>query len=94
MITLYRKANDARADEIASSLEDLVLAHRIVEVDDGRTDDVPSDRPLPVVVEGDDIYAGDEIAQFLDRRAARLQISRQMSADACFLDPDDPDHCI
>ncbi|MEX0599403.1 MAG: hypothetical protein WD021_04155 [Rhodothermales bacterium] len=94
MITLYRKPNDATSDDIVSSLEGLVLAHRVVEVNAGRTGDVPSDRSLPVLVEGDDVYSGEEIAQFLERRAVRLQISRQMSADACFLDPDDPDHCI
>lgn len=94
MIILYRPEESAAADAVQETLEELVLAHRVEVVSNGRAHGAPDRRDLPVLVEGDDEYSGTEIQSFLEKRANRLSISRRMSADACFLDPDDPSQCI
>ena len=94
MITLYRQPENAAADEAQERLRELVLAHEVVVVNAERPAALPAGVALPVLVEGDDLYAEHEMDAFLEKRSNRLRISRSMSADACFLDPDDPTQCI
>jgi hypothetical protein len=94
MITLYRRSRSKEADEVKETLEELVLAHRVVEVDGNRPEALPEDGRLPVLVEGGDAYSGDEIASVLDELRRELGYERQFSADACFVDPDHPGRCV
>ena len=94
MITLYRRSRSKEADEVKETLEELVLAHRVVEVDGNRPEALPEDGRLPVLVEGGDAHSGDEIASVLDELRRELGYERQFSADACFVDPDHPGRCV
>lgn len=90
MIALYRERESPRADEIQSRLEDLVVAHRVHPPDEsGRELD-----QLPAIEEGDTLYMGDSIEAFLLELEGELSFSRQLSADACYVDPDNPGRCI
>ncbi len=91
MFVLHRTRESRPADAIQEKLEDLVVAHK-VSLD--RPADLPRHVDLPVLVEGDDLYAGDEIAARLDELETGLTFSRQISADACYVDPDDPEECL
>lgn len=91
MFVLHRTRDSQRADEIQEKLEDLVVAHK---VSFERPAELPMDVDLPVLVEGDDLYAGDEIATRLDGLETGLVFSRQISADACYVDPENPGECL
>lgn len=90
MIVLYREPTSPRADEIQSRLEDLVVAHRVITPEQAGED---LDE-LPAIEEGDSLYAGDAIEPFLRDLEQELTISRQVSADACYVNPDSPGRCI
>lgn len=90
MIILYRTDGDSRSDEIQSRLEDLVAAHQVASASEARL----SDEELPAIKEGDRLYLGDEIEPFLLGLERDLSASRQVSADACYVDPDDPSRCV
>ncbi len=92
MITLYRRRKSRNADEIQERLEDLVLAHRVVDVED--VEQIPEHRSPPVLVESDATYSGDEIEALLDEIGTEITVERQFSADACYIDPDNPTRCI
>lgn len=92
MITLYRTKKSSRADEVQQTLEDLVLAHRIVEVED--REQLPADGAPPLLVEGDDVYPDEDIDAFLEELSTELKFDRQFSGDACYVDPDNPGRCV
>lgn len=89
MIIFHRNSDRAYCDAIEERLQDLVLAHRVAPAGcDGSTDE-------PYVTEGKHVYRGhDEIASFLGEVEEEIGFSRQISADACYIDPDDPSRCI
>lgn len=90
MIALYRERESQRADEIQSRLEDMVVAHRVYAAEEsGRDLD-----ELPAIEEGDTQYVGDSIEAFLLELEGELSFSRQISADVCYVDPDNPGRCI
>lgn len=91
MFVLHRTRESKRADEILEKLEDLVAAHK---VSFEPPPDLPTDVELPVLVEGDDLYARDEIDKRLEELESDLTFSRQISADACYVDPENPDDCL
>jgi len=90
MIVLYREPTSSCADDIQSRLEDLVVAHRVATPDQ----DEKSFDELPTIEEGDSRYAGDAIEPFLQELERELTTSRQLSADACYVNPDAPGDCI
>lgn len=94
MITLYRRNESKLADEVQETLEDLVLAHEIVDVDREGATDITADGTLPVVVESGRAYSGDEIFSLLNELRTELAYERQVSADACYVDPNNPGQCI
>ncbi len=97
MLVLYRRREDPEADEVAERLRELVLAHRVVPVDE--TEHLPDGlKPAtwPVLAESNGArYEGAEaIRAFLDVLAYEVTLNRQFQSDACYLDPDDPTHCL
>ncbi|MDQ7040157.1 MAG: hypothetical protein Q9M35_04390 [Rhodothermus sp.] len=97
MLILYRQREDPVADELVERLRELVLAHRVILVDDGRAlPDGSMPIAWPVLTEGSGArYEGaDAIQAFLDALAYEVTLNRQFQSDACYLDPDDPDHCL
>lgn len=94
MITLYRRSDSRRADEIEEQLRELVVAHRVVDVDESG-EQPPAEADMPVITETGRVYADPRsIRDFLAELRKELELSRIFSADACYVDPDDPSRCI
>lgn len=89
MITLYRQRVSKAADDIQARLEEMVAAHRVRPAEDF---DGPPDE-LPVLDDSGDRYSGDTVEPFLRTLESELHISRQISADACYIDPRDGETC-
>ncbi|WP_041806424.1 hypothetical protein [Rhodothermus marinus] len=97
MLVLYRRQKDPAADEVAERLRELVLAHRVVPVREGeRLPDGSKPTAWPVLAESNGArYEGAEaIRVFLDALVHEVALDRQFQSDACYLDPDDPTHCL
>ena len=97
MLVLYRRKKDPVADEVAERLRELVLAHRVVPVREGeRLPDGSKPAAWPVMAESNGAcYEGAEaIRAFLDTLTYEVTLNRQFQSDACYLDPDDPTHCL
>ncbi len=96
MFVLYRHPNDPVADAVAEQLRELVVAHRIVYVTDGvRLPDGVTPTAWPVLEAGTQRYEGREAIQlFLEELSHEVMLDRQFQSDACYLDPDDPTHCL
>lgn len=91
MIILHRTRESRRADEIQQKLEDLVAAHEVrYEAPEGLSGDIS----LPVLTEGEDFFAGDDIDARLEELEGGLVFSRQISGDACYMDPAKPGDCL
>ena len=87
MIELHRTPSCTQCDAIEATLQELVLAHRVVYVDEGT--------PAPVLTEGRHTYATPEaIQRFLAALRAELTFSRELSGDACYIDPDGDGACL
>lgn len=96
MLVLYRRQEDPAADELEERLRELVLAHRVVQVDEGQPlPDGTVPAAWPVLCESHARYEGmAAIQEFLEALAYEVTLNRQFQSDACYLDPDDPDHCL
>ena len=95
MIELHRTGADAYADEVEERLQEMVLAHRVVNhAPSGDGED--SGQALETTVrDGDREYRGrDEIDPWLDELVSEVSLGRQFQSDACYLDPDDPSRCL
>ena len=95
MIVLYRPRESARGDELQKRLETLVVAHRVVFVDENHPNELPDDAVLPTIGETDALHSDEEsIARFFDELEAELSSARIYSADACYVNPKKPDECV
>lgn len=96
MLVLYRHANDPEGGVIEEQLRELVLAHRVVRLAEGAAlPDGSIPAAWPVLEAGSQRYEGMQAVQaFLDELAYEVTLSRQFQSDACYLDPDDPTHCL
>ncbi len=75
MIALHRPADSPAADAIEETLRDLCVAYRTVQSD------------TYFLEEGGRRYAGDAVRPYLDELAAELRANREVSGDACYIDP-------
>lgn len=83
MITLIRKPDDPKADEIESRFDDLILAYKTNVTDNGTQDE-----QLPKIKDGDTIISGqEEIEKWLRELEADLNWQRSLSGDGCYIDP-------
>ncbi len=94
MLELYRTTDCPRCDEVEEHLRELVVAHRVIYVDQNGEGSRASWGKPPVLIEGDAVYAAAAIAPFLETFAAELHINRMVQSDACFLDPVDGKTCL
>lgn len=96
MITLYRTDASPLADEIEERLRSLVLAHRVVRVEgDLQETGLPEDTSLPALEEGRTLYTEEaSIRTLLGELGGELAMSRRISGDACYRNPDRPGECL
>lgn len=88
MILLYRKTSSRLADEIEARLNALVLAYRVVLMDEqGGTANEPTPRSLPAIEEsGRRIGGRRQISAYLDELEMAVEEWRRFQTDACYLD--------
>jgi glutaredoxin len=90
MITLYRVAECAACDEVQTALRELVVAHKVVDVERENTAKVAemlANRQLPVIADGDALVSGDaEIHAYLAELTGELEQWRKFQTDACYID--------
>ena len=95
MITLYRTKVCPFCDEIEEHLRTLVVAHRVIIVEEREEGAHPSLKQLPMLKEGNAVYGtAGEIKQFLYDLALEVRINRTYQSDACFVDPEDGRACL
>ena len=96
MIVFYRTASCPGCDAVAERLRDAVLAHRVVTL--APAEAVPGQASgvhAPLLVEGEAVTEGlPGIHAYLDELERELQLSRRVSGDACYLDPEQPGQCL
>ncbi len=88
MLTLYRKPESREGADIATKLQDMVLAHKVVDVTDERQ--APREigqHHLPVLADGEHIAAGaDAIAKHLEWMSAYKEQWDLFQTDTCYCD--------
>lgn len=87
MITLYRKKNQKKGDEIKAKLEQLILAYRVEFLHEDAEEDV-------YIEDGSTrIESTQEIEEWFLKLEKELSWQRSISGDGCYLDPDTGDIC-
>lgn len=84
MIELQRRADSPEADAIEEQLRDLVVAHKVLVVDDAEG----SATDLPVIRDGDVIACGANIPAFLDQLTRDMAEWSRFQSDACYIEDD------
>ena len=79
MITLYRKDNDAKADQIEERFKELVLSYKVVEIDDADETHIREGEKV--------LQSEEEINEWLFELQQELKRQRSITADACYIDP-------
>ncbi|MDZ7682453.1 MAG: hypothetical protein U5J63_12255 [Fodinibius sp.] len=96
MLTFYRNNKNRFSKWVESKLEEMVVAHKLIDVDPSTTlpDDIPVDK-LPVLSDGHEQWTSpQQIREFLEKLHQDLRLSQSMQSDTCYLDPDEPDDCL
>ncbi len=96
MIILYRRIGDHESAALEEQLRELVLAHRVIQLaGEAALPDGSIPTAWPVLELGHQRYEGLHAVQaFLEELAHEVLLNRQFQSDACYLDPDDPSHCL
>lgn len=96
MLTFYKNNSSPFTRRIEEKLEEMVAAHKIVEVDNnGSLPDTLTRNQLPALGDGHQIWtAPEKIERILEELHRELKLSRSMQSDTCHLDPDNPDECL
>lgn len=89
MITLIRKSDDTKADEIESRFQELILAYKTEICENG-----PNEEQLPTIRDGESVISGEEeIDEWLRELEEDLTWQRSLSGDGCYIDPKSGDVC-
>lgn len=88
MITLYRRPDDAWADEIQEALDEMVIAYETETIEDDQSppDDIPA---LPALRDEGEIVTGeDALRDHLDHLRTLMADWDRFQSDACYIDDD------
>lgn len=96
MLKFYRHNTDRFTDWVDEKLEEMVVAHKLIDVNgDGSLPDSISREDLPVLSDGHESWTSEnEIREFLEELHKDLNFSRSLKSDACYIDPDNPEKCL
>ena len=92
MITLYRTENCTTCDQVEAALQELVVAHQVVDVD-GQPPAKVAGLDFPVIEEGDKLVSGRDVTPYLSELARAAEQWRKFQTDACYVG-DDPANCL
>lgn len=96
MLKFYRQTSNQFTNWVEDKLEEMVVAHKLVEVDGDTSlpEEVTQDE-LPILSDGHESWRSeDEIREFLKQLHQDLLLSQELQSDACHIDPDNPEECL
>ncbi len=88
MITLYRRPDSARADEVQKALDEMVIAYETESLEDeaARPEDVPK---LPALRDDGEVVTGEEaLDEHLDTLRELMNDWDRFQSDACYIEED------
>lgn len=86
MVTLYRRPDDPRADELEAALDEMVIAYETETIAAAPPDDVPE---LPALcTDGDVITGAAALQETLDTLRALMSDWNRFQSDACYIEND------
>lgn len=89
MITLHRKKDDPKSDELEEKLKEMVLAYKTSQLQSAE-----SKYPLPFIEDGESFFTNDEeIEKWILELESELKWQRSLSGDGCFIHPDSGKIC-
>ncbi len=95
MIELYRSKACPISDDLEEHLRALVVAHRVIMVEEGHQGEKQQYAQLPALKEGKSTYStAAQINNFLHELDLEVRITRTYQSDACFIDPEDGQTCL
>ncbi|RMG26508.1 MAG: hypothetical protein D6730_09020 [Bacteroidetes bacterium] len=84
MIVFHHKAGDPFSEEVAQSLKELVVAHKLLE----------GSGQAPAIEEDHTLVQGEAaIRAYLHELSLELTHIREIQSDACYLDPETGEMC-
>ena len=88
MITLYRRPDDAWADEVQTALDEMVIAYETEQVDDDTT--LPNDVPdTPALRDDGEVITGETaLRNHLDELRTLMNDWDRFQSDACYIEDD------
>jgi hypothetical protein len=90
MITLYRVAQCNACDEVQETLRELVVAHKVVDIEKEDSTALPgglTDKDIPVITDGESLVSGEaEVQAYLAELTRDLEQWRKFQSDACYID--------
>ncbi len=96
MLKFYRHSENKFSRWVANKLEEMVVAHKLIDVD--KSSMLPEGtqmKELPVLSDGHERWTSqEEIKEFLEELHQDLLLSQRMQSDTCHLDPDKPEECL
>lgn len=96
MIKFYRQEKNKFTNWVEEKLEDMVLAHELIDVHEDRSlPDGITQEDLPALSDGHESWTSQNgIKEFLEKLHQDLKFSRSLTSDACYVDPDNPEECL
>lgn len=96
MFKFYRKKSDHFTNWVEDKLEELVVAHKLIDVNvHNSLPDGITEENLPTLSDGHENWTSkSEIKKFLQKLEQDLTFSRSLTSDACYIDPDNPEQCL
>lgn len=98
MFTFYHQNSDVFTKWVVNKLNEMVVAHKIVEIDENNSESLPnglSADDLPVLSDGHEHWITPEsITEFLEELHKDLKFSRSLTSDACIIDPENSEECL
>jgi predicted nucleotidyltransferase len=98
MFTFYHHHTNTFTKWVEETLEEMVVAHKIINVEESGSDLLPnhiSTSDLPLLTDGHEHWTSrEEIKEFLEKLKQDLEFSRSVTSDACYVDPENPGECL
>ena len=88
MLTLYRRPDDARADEVQDTLDEIVIAYQTETIADDTTlpDDVPD---TPALRDDGEVISGEaDLNEHLQKLTDLMNDWDRFQSDACYIEDD------
>lgn len=97
MLTFYYHSSNSFTDGIKEKLEEMVVAHKAIQVDGGDSSlpDTLNIDDLPMLSDEHEVLSSPEkIMQYIEELHREVKTGRGLQSDTCHLDPDNPEKCL